>query len=73
MTLNGVMAIILRYFIEFRSFRDACRRKKVHIRYLIPDEFPVTEEEAAGCKEQNTVKQVSPLPRCRRPRIQGAA
>jgi len=35
MTLNGVMAIILRYFIEFRSFRGACRRKKVHIRYLI--------------------------------------
>jgi len=42
MTLNGVMAVILRYFTEFGSFRDAllksgwrCRRKKVHVRYLI--------------------------------------
>jgi len=42
MTLNGVMALILHYFIEFGSFRGAlrksggrCRRKKVHVRYLI--------------------------------------
>jgi len=42
MTLNGVMALILRYFTEFGSFRGAlcncglrCRRKKVHVRYLI--------------------------------------
>jgi len=35
MTLNGVMALILRYFAKFGSFRDAlrkdgwrCRRKK---------------------------------------------
>jgi len=43
MTLNGVtIALILRYFTEFGSFRGAlcengwiCRRKKVHVRYLI--------------------------------------
>jgi len=52
MTLNGVMAVILRYFTEFSSFRGAlhksgfngrrrwplhvwCRRRKVHVRYLI--------------------------------------
>jgi len=43
MTLNDVMALILRYFTEFGSFRGAlrksvrvqCRRKKVHVRYLI--------------------------------------
>ena len=41
-TLNGVMALILRYFIEFSSFLGAlrksgwrCRHKKVHICYLI--------------------------------------
>jgi len=28
MTLNGVMALILRYFTEFCSFLGACRRKK---------------------------------------------
>jgi len=27
MTLNGVMAIILRYFIEFGSFRGQLRKK----------------------------------------------
>jgi len=26
MTLNGVMALILRYFIEFASFRGALRK-----------------------------------------------
>jgi len=26
MTLNGVMALILRYFTEFGSFRDALRK-----------------------------------------------
>jgi len=46
MTLNGVglMALILRYFAEFGSFWGAlrklkrgwrCRRKKVHVRYLL--------------------------------------
>jgi len=42
MTLNGVMALILSYLTEFASFRGAlrksgwrCRRKKVHVRYLI--------------------------------------
>ena len=43
MTLNGVIAFILRYFIEFGSLRGAlrksvrvrCRRKEVHVRYLI--------------------------------------
>jgi len=44
MTFNGVMALILHYFIEFGrpSFRGAlrksgwrCRRKKVHVRILI--------------------------------------
>jgi len=42
MTLNGVMAIILRHFTKFGSFRGTphrtgwrCRRKKVHVRYLI--------------------------------------
>jgi len=37
MTLNGVMAVILRYFIEFGSFRCAVVEivKKVHVRYLI--------------------------------------
>jgi len=41
-TVNGVVAPILRYFTEFGSFRGAlrksgwrCRRKKVHVRYLI--------------------------------------
>jgi len=33
MTLNGVMAVILRYFSEFGSFRAHC--VKVHVRYLI--------------------------------------
>jgi len=42
MTLNGVMTLILSYFIEFSSFRGAlrksgwiCRRKNVHVHYLI--------------------------------------
>jgi len=42
MTLNSVMAVILRYFSEFGSFRGSsrksgwrCRRRKVHVRYLI--------------------------------------
>ena len=41
-TLNGVMALILRDFTEFSSFRGAlhksgwrCRRKKVHVRCAI--------------------------------------
>jgi len=41
MTFNGVMALILRYFTEFGSFRGAslrksgwrCRRRKVHVRF----------------------------------------
>jgi len=42
MTLNAVNVLILRYFTEFGSFRGAlrksgwrCRRKNVHVRYLI--------------------------------------
>jgi len=42
MTLNGAIALILRYFTEFGGFRAALRkigwrrrRKKVHVRYLI--------------------------------------
>jgi len=44
MTLNGVMALILRYFTEFGSFRGAlrksgwrCRRKRVryHISWIL--------------------------------------
>jgi len=42
MTVNGLMALILRYFTKFDSFRSAlrksswrCRRKRVHVRYLI--------------------------------------
>jgi len=43
MTLNGVMALIFRYFAEFGSFRGPLRKKwlkmspykKVHVRYLI--------------------------------------
>jgi len=42
MTLNGAIALILRYFTEFGSFRGSlrtsgwrCRRKNVHVRYLI--------------------------------------
>jgi len=42
MTLNGVMAVILRYFTELGSFRDAlrksdwrCHRTKVRVRYRI--------------------------------------
>jgi len=42
MTLNGVMALILRYLTKFSSFQGAlrksgwiCRCKKVHVRYFI--------------------------------------
>jgi len=42
MTMNGVMALILRYFTEFGSFLGHCVNvvedvvvKKVHVRYLI--------------------------------------
>jgi len=42
MTLNGVIALILRYFTEFGSFRGALRKsgwirrpKKVHVRCII--------------------------------------
>ena len=43
MTLKDVMALTLRYFTEFGSFRGAlrksvrvqCRLQKVHVRYLI--------------------------------------
>jgi len=42
MTLNAVNVLILRYFTEFGSFRGTlrksgwrCRRKNVHVRYLI--------------------------------------
>jgi len=31
MTLNGVMAVILRYFTEFGSFRGALRKKCLKI------------------------------------------
>jgi len=48
MTLNGVMALILRYFTEFSSFRGArhksgwrCRRKKFTFGVSSPDEFRV--------------------------------
>jgi len=50
MTLNRVMAIILRYFTEFGSFRGAlrksvlrvrCRRKKFTFDISSPDEFLV--------------------------------
>ena len=34
MTLNGVMAVILRYFSEFMYLPGVLR--KVHVRYLIP-------------------------------------
>jgi len=43
MILNGVMALILRYFMKFGSFRGALRknvrerylRKKVHVHYFL--------------------------------------
>jgi len=41
MTFNGVMAVVLRYFTEFGSFRSALRKVvedvvvKMHDRYLI--------------------------------------
>jgi len=43
MTLNGVMALVLRYFSEIGSIRGALRKvvedvvvkKKLHVRYLI--------------------------------------
>jgi len=42
MTLSGVVALILRYFTEFGSFRGVLRKvvedivvKKVHVRYLV--------------------------------------
>jgi len=49
MTLNGVMALILRRFTEFGSFRGAlrksgrvrCRRKKFTFAISSPDEFLV--------------------------------
>jgi len=48
MTLNGVMALILRYFTEFGSFRGAlrksgwrCRRKKFAFAISSPGEFLV--------------------------------
>jgi len=48
MTLNGVMALISRYFTEFGSFRGAlrksgwrCRRKKFTFAISSPDEFHV--------------------------------
>jgi len=49
MTLNGVMALILRRFTEFGSFRGAlrksgrvrCRRKKFTLAISSPDEFLV--------------------------------
>jgi len=49
MTLNGVMALILRYFTEFTRFPGAlrksgwrCRRKKFTFAISSPDEFLVT-------------------------------
>jgi len=47
MILNGVMALILRYFIEFGSFRARCIKvveyvvKKFTIAISSPDEFLV--------------------------------
>jgi len=48
MTLNGVMAVILRYFTEFGSFPGAlrnggcrCRHKKFTFAISSPDEFLV--------------------------------
>ena len=48
MTLNGVMALILRYFTEFGSFRGALRKvvedivvKKFTFAISSPDEFLV--------------------------------
>ena len=45
MTFNGVMALILRYFTEFGTFRGAVHKsrglvedivaKKIHVRYVI--------------------------------------
>ena len=46
MTLNGVMAVILRYFTEFGSFRGApCKvveEKKVTLAISSPDEYFVS-------------------------------
>jgi len=50
MTLNGVMSLILRYFTEFVSFRDALRIqvvedvvvKKFTFAISSPDEFLVS-------------------------------
>jgi len=44
MTLNGVMALILRYFTEFCSFLGACRRKKFTFAISSPDEFLVVAD-----------------------------
>jgi len=35
MTLNGVMAVILRYFTEFSSFRDPLRKMVEDTQYFL--------------------------------------
>jgi len=56
MTLNGVMAVILRYFTEFGSFRGAlcksgwkCRRKKFTFAISSPGEFLVLQSKTCNC------------------------
>jgi len=39
MTLNGIIAVILRYFIEFDSFRGALRKTDEDIRKLSATEI----------------------------------
>jgi len=58
MTLNGIMALILRYFTEFGSFRDTlrksgwrCRRKKFTFTISSTDECLVYT-----CDEQSPIR-----------------
>jgi len=43
MTLNGVMAVILRYFSEFGSFRGVLRKSSRSLSHLLMSSCCITE------------------------------
>jgi len=54
MTLNGIMAVILRYFSEFDSFRGALRKSSRSLSYLLMSSC-ITGR-CPSCRPTNSVK-----------------
>ena len=54
MTLNGVMALVLRYFTEFGSFRGAMRKMVENVVAISsPDEFLLNASSTVDFRQDN--------------------